>query len=285
MFSLLQILILVYLVVFMVLHYNVNSAANTNTTTNNTTNNNNNTNTNNLSVTFYTKSQTRNFILADKDKFIASLDKANCLARQVATPAEYLSVCAQAAVSFSATEQKRLGRAVGLAVGALEKMSPAYLAKVGIDKTRMLQQTLLGTWTLAKTKDSDVEMGMPHTRQRVIFLSGAYLDRYGSDNMVKMTRTLIHEFMHIYQRTFATLYTDFLRQNGWVRVPYNENDIRINPDLDKQVWKRRDDKRLYMAQFVTPQNPKNLKDVRLSESRYEHPFEWYAYKLGEEAIF
>ena len=284
MFSLLQILILVYLVVFMVLHYNVSAATNTTTTTTNNTNNN-NTNTNNLSVTFYTKSQTRNFILADKDKFIASLDKANCLARQVATPAEYRSLAAQAAVSFSAEEQKRLRRAVSLAAGALEKMSPAYLAQVGIDKTRLLQQTLLGTWTLAKTRDSDVEMGMPHTRERVIFLSGAYLARYGSNNMVKMTRTLIHEFMHIYQRTFATLYTDFLRQNGWVRVPYNENDLRINPDLDKQVWKRRDDKRLYMAQFTTPQNPKNLKDVRLSESRYEHPFEWYAYKLGEEATF
>ena len=284
MFSLLQILILVYLVVFLVLHYNVSAATNTTTTTTNNTNNN-NTNTNNLSVTFYTKSQTRNFILADKDKFIASLDKANCLARQVATPAEYRSLAAQAAVSFSAEEQKRLRRAVSLAAGALEKMSPAYLAQVGIDKTRLLQQTLLGTWTLAKTRDSDVEMGMPHTRERVIFLSGAYLARYGSNNMVKMTRTLIHEFMHIYQRTFATLYTDFLRQNGWVRVPYNENDLRINPDLDKQVWKRRDDKRLYMAQFVTPQNPKNLKDVRLSESRYEHPFEWYAYKLGEEATF
>lgn len=284
MFSLLQILILVYLVVFMVLHYNVSAATNTTTTTTNNTNNN-NTNTNNLSVTFYTKSQTRNFILADKDKFIASLDKANCLARQVATPAEYRSLAAQAAVSFSAEEQKRLRRAVSLAAGALEKMSPAYLAQVGIDKTRLLQQTLLGTWTLAKTRDSDVEMGMPHTRERVIFLSGAYLARYGSNNMVKMTRTLIHEFMHIYQRTFATLYTDFLRQNGWMRVPYNENDLRINPDLDKQVWKRRDDKRLYMAQFTTPQNPKNLKDVRLSESRYEHPFEWYAYKLGEEATF
>ena len=284
MFSLLQILILVYLVVFLVLHYNVSAATNTTTTTTNNTNNN-NTNTNNLSVTFYTKSQTRNFILADKDKFIASLDKANCLARQVATPAEYRSLAAQAAVSFSAEEQKRLRRAVSLAAGALEKMSPAYLAQVGIDKTRLLQQTLLGTWTLAKTRDSDVEMGMPHTRERVIFLSGAYLARYGSNNMVKMTRTLIHEFMHIYQRTFATLYTDFLRQNGWMRVPYNENDLRINPDLDKQVWKRRDDKRLYMAQFTTPQNPKNLKDVRLSESRYEHPFEWYAYKLGEEATF
>jgi len=279
MFSLLQILIIVYLAVFLyVHHYN---AANVIVNENNTSKK--NTSTSSTDVIFFTKSQTRNFILADKDKFIASLDKANCLARQVATPAEYRSLAAQAAVSFSAEEQKRLRRAVSLAAGALEKMSPAYLAQCGIDKSRM--QTLLGTWTLAKTRDSDVEMGMPHTRERVIFLSGAYLARYGSNNMVKMTRTLIHEFMHIYQRTFATLYTDFLRQNGWVRVPYNENDLRINPDLDKQVWKRRDDKRLYMAQFTTPQNPKNLKDVRLSESRYEHPFEWYAYKLGEEATF
>jgi hypothetical protein len=224
-------------------------------------------------VVFYTKKQTRAFILADADNFIRTLDRANCLARQVQTPDEYLRTSAHAATDFTPAEKQRLERAVRAASQMLARMSARALGKYGLDKAQML--SLLPVWTLAKTTDQNVEMGMPHTRQHVIFLSGSFLNK-----SKKLTRTLIHEFTHLYQRAFAARYNAFLLAHEWTRVPYNENDLRINPDLEKQVWKRGE--RVFIAKF-TSMNPKNLRDVQLTQSRYEHPYEWYAYRLSEAA--
>lgn len=228
-------------------------------------------------IVFYTRKQTEAFILADEDKFIRTLDRSNCLARHVQTPEEYLRLSAHSAANFTAQEKRRLARAAMKASEMLASMSPRDLSKYGgIDKAQML--TLLPLWTLAKTTDQNVEMGMPHTRQHVIFLSGSFLNRKRSDK--KLVRTLIHEFTHLYQRAFAERYSAFLLSHEWTRVPYNENDLRINPDLEKQVWKRGE--QVFLARF-TSMNPKNLRDVQLTQSRYEHPYEWYAYELSEAA--
>lgn len=225
-------------------------------------------------VVFFTKKQTRVFILADADKFIKTLDRVNCLARQVQTPDEYLRFSAHAATDFTPAEKKRLGRAVG---AASQMLATRDLGQYGIDKAHLL--TLLPVWTLAKTTGQNVEMGMPHTRQHVIFLSGSFLNRH--KNIKNLTRTLIHEFTHRYQRAFSGPYNAFLLSHEWTRVSYNENDLRINPDLDKQVWKRGE--QVFLAKF-TSLVPRNLRDVQLTQSRYEHPYEWYAYRLSEWLI-
>ena len=232
-------------------------------------------------IVFYTKKQTETFILADEDKFITTLDRTNCLARQVQTPEEYLRLSAHSAANFTPAEKQRLERAALDASKMLASMSPRDLREYGIEKAQML--TLLPLWTLAKTTDQNVEMGMPHTRQHVIFLSGSYLNRNQNQKNAakKLTRTLIHEFTHLYQRAFAGRYNAFLLAHGWTRVPYNENDLRINPDLEKQVWQRGE--QVFLAKF-TSMNPKNLRDVQLAQSKYEHPYEWYAYGLSEALL-
>lgn len=244
-------------------------------------------------IHFMTKIETRNFIKHDRDKFITGLDEVNLKARGVKIPETYLKITSKSATNFTEEEKKALTKAINIACEKLDNTSAKELKRNGIDKRKMWE--MLQTWNLAKTKDRVLEMGMPHTSEDIIFLSGYYL-AVNSDNINKLVRTMIHEFIHIYQRKYSEEYNAFLKDHEWEIHPYNENDKRINPDLDDNVWKRPAQKgeaatkatrleaggyKIYIAKFKN-RDPKDLKDIDLKDSRYEHPYEYYAYKLSQE---
>jgi hypothetical protein len=246
-------------------------------------------------VYFMTKSETRNFIKHDSDKFMIGLDEVNLKARGVKYPETYIKITSKAAANFTDEEKKELTKAIDIACDKLDDLDAKELKRNGMDKRKMWE--LLKNWKLAKTKDRVLEMGMPHTREEVIFLSEYYMAK-NSDNINKVARTLIHEFIHIYQRKYGDEYNAFLKDHEWEIHPYNENDKRINPDLDENVWKRPAQKgetatkatrieaggyKIFIARFKN-RDPKDLKDIDLKDSRYEHPYEYYAYKLSQALI-
>lgn len=227
-------------------------------------------------ITFYTKEQTRDFIIEDKDNFINSLDKPNLIARKVNTKDEYKTISSKAATDFTKKEKEILTNVIIKVCDKLDGLSKPILKKYGLDKKLLL--SLSEKWNIAKTKDIVFEMGMPHTRQNVIFLSSYYLAK-NEDEEKKLIETILHEFYHIYQRIYTKRYQIFLKTKDWEIVPYNKTDKRINPDLDNLVWKRKD--KIFIAKFNSLE-PKDLKDISLKESRFEHPNEYYAYKLSQE---
>jgi hypothetical protein len=246
-------------------------------------------------IRFMSKAGTKAFILEDKDKFITTLDEVNRIARGVKTSEEYLTITSKSGSDFTVSEKKSLTRAIRNACDKLVGIKKRKLKSFGIDIKKLRE--LLETWTLAKTKDKVLEMGMPHTRGDVIFLSGYYLAN-NIDNIDKLTKTMIHEIIHIYQRTYRRDYIDFLKAHDWEVHPYNGNDKRLNPDLDELVWKRPAQKgetatkatriesggyKIYIALFNS-RKPKDLKDINIKRASDEHPYEYYAYKLSEEIM-
>jgi hypothetical protein len=246
-------------------------------------------------IHFMTKGETKNFLKHDRDKFITGLDELNLTARGVKLPETYIKITSKSATNFTEEEKLELTKAVNIACDKLDNIGAKELKRYGIDKKKMWE--MLKNWTLAKTKDKVLEMGMPHTREDIIFLSEYYMAK-NSDNINKLVRTLIHEFIHLYQRKYGDEYQSFLKDHEWEIHPYNENDKRINPDLDENVWKRPAQKgetatkatrieaggyKIFIARFNN-RVPKDLKDISLKDSRYEHPYEYYAYKLSQEIV-
>jgi hypothetical protein len=244
-------------------------------------------------IKFLTKEETKKFIKKDKDKFIEKLDEVNKIARKVTNSDEYIHIVSKAATDFTVDEKEKLTKAIKIATDKLDDLSKRTLNKYGLIKADFWKT--LENWKLAKTKDSVLEMGMPHTREDVIFLSGLYLAKNDYD-MNKLVKTMIHEIIHIYQREHGDRYTDFLKDHEWVVHPYNGNDKRMNPDLDDVVWKRPAEKgetatnattveaggyKVFIALFNS-RHPKDLKDINIKEAKYEHPYEYYAYRLSEE---
>lgn len=242
-------------------------------------------------IHFMTKGETKNFLKHDRDKFITGLDELNLTARGVKIPETYIKITSKSATSFTDEEKLELTKAINIACDKLDDTGAKELKRYGIDKKKMWE--MLQNWTLAKTKDRVLEMGMPHTREDIIFLSEYYMAK-NSHSIDNLVRTLIHEFIHIYQRKNENEYHAFLKDHEWEIHPYNENDKRINPDLDENVWKRPAKKgeiatkatrieaggyKIFIAKFNN-REPKDLKDISLKDSRYEHPYEYYAYKLS-----
>lgn len=246
-------------------------------------------------IRFMKKTETKAFILADKDKFISNLDPLNKIARGVKSNYEYLIITSKSGTDFTEKEKKSLTAAINLTCDKLIKLKKRTLKHYGIDIIKLRE--LLEKWKLAKTKDRVLEMGMPHTREDTIFLSSYYLAN-NIDNIDKLTKTMIHEIIHIYQRTHSHDYIEFLKAHDWEIHPYNGNDKRLNPDLDELVWKRPVQKgevatkatrveaggyTIYIALFNS-RKPKDLKDINIKKASLEHPYEYYAYKLSKEIM-
>jgi hypothetical protein len=226
---------------------------------------------------------------------MTNLDELNLKARGVKFHETYIKITSKSAANFTEDEKKKLTKAIVIASGKLDDLSTKELKRYGIDKRKFWE--ILENWNLAKTNDKVLEMGMPHTREDVIFLSSYYL-AINMDNMDKLVRTMVHEIVHIYQRKYTDEYNAFLKDHEWEIHPYNENDKRINPDLDENVWKRPAKKgekatkatrleaggyKIFIARF-NDRDPKNLKDIDLQDSQYEHPYEYYAYKLSNQLV-
>lgn len=231
-------------------------------------------------ITFFSKGETKDFLIEDKDEFFSSLDAPNRVARGITNSNEYKTITVKAAYEFTKKEKDLLTRCIKTVCNKMYDLPEKVCAKYGMKQEKLWK--LLQTWNLAKTKDKVLELGMPHTRENVIFLSTYYF-AVTDDNEEKITRTLAHEFYHIYQRTYKKEYEQFLKDNDWEIVPYNKTDKRMNPDLDDYVWKRirNDGEKVFIAKYNSLE-PKSLTDINIKNPRDEHPNEYYAYLLAKE---
>ena len=128
-------------------------------------------------------------------------------------------------------------------------------------------------WNIGKIKGLLYEHGLPHTRHDdLIILSG---EKNLTGDIRSLTRTLIHEKIHIYQKQNIDDVEKYLKINNFEKYKYREyNDIiRANPDLDGWIYKNRLSGNIYKCEY-TSSNPENIMDVKNTGGQiYEHPYE------------
>jgi hypothetical protein len=228
--------------------------------------------------------ETSSFLENDSDNFVNSLNKINLTARNSKTPQEYIRYISRQTLDFTEREKKVLVNSYYNAYNILlANQNSLILNNYGINRDKLKELFNSHNIRFALTRDKNYEYGMPHTRENIIFLSTFYLNKY-INHPSKITRTIIHEIIHIYQRYYRDTYNKHLISNGWSLTQTNEYPKkRINPDLDSRIWKRRN--KLYVVEFKD--NPKHLEDIIAidSSSRNEHPYEYYAYKISNLITF
>ena len=149
---------------------------------------------------FLSRAQTKNFLDADADGFIARLSPWDLEARHVRTRDEYLEKAIKSAGTFTDEECALLRREV--------RRADAFLKGTRYDGL---------PWRFAK---ASYEEGLPHTRGGVIFLPGA-VD----------ASTLVHERVHVVQKRKGPSIPP-----GYVLSELFYKTIRANPDTDGRVW-------------------------------------------------
>jgi hypothetical protein len=133
-------------------------------------------------------------------------------------------------------------------------------------------------WKIGTMKGNKYENGMPHTRGDIIILP-----KYTDDKEDFLTKLLIHEKIHIYQRFYPKLSERYITYHGFKKYKkvQNSDKIRANPDIDDWVYIDVNGK-IYKSMFR--EDAKKITDVRfypINKSRYEHPFEKMANEISD----
>jgi hypothetical protein len=116
------------------------------------------------------------------------------------------------------------------------------------------------------------ENGLPHTREDVIILSKEHINNYSN---LKLSKTLLHEKVHIYQKFFKKDIEKYIHKNNFIKIKEKslDDNIRANPDLDNWIYKDSNNL-IYKAEYN--KYPKSVEDINYSfqnSQSYEHPFE------------
>jgi hypothetical protein len=205
---------------------------------------------------FLTKKETQQFISDDDDNYIKNLSIYDLRARKTSSSDEYLNLIIENCMDFNKEQKDKLDYC--------SKKAKTFFNN-GYD------------WIFALV-DHIYEEGFPHTRGQVIFLSPNILNY----NNEELTKTLIHESIHIYQRFNTDKINEYIKNNGYTIFKKKEKNslIRANPDLNEYIYK--DKNGVEMVAYYKSEYPNGINDTLLTNSSNEHPFEKMAYEIAEE---
>ncbi len=205
-------------------------------------------------IIFKSKEDIQLFIINDKDDYIKNMSIYDLRARKVNSHEEYINIIITNVLDFSDEQKEKLKRC---SLKASEYFNNGK------------------EWKFALVS-SIYEEGFPHTREDLIFLSPAVLN---FDDKI-LTKTLIHESIHIYQRYNKKLMDEYMIKKRFEKIRRREKGglIRSNPDLDEFIYK--DKNGIEMVAYYNSEYPNGIGDIKTS-SNMEHPFEYMAYEMAE----
>lgn len=218
-------------------------------------------------VHFLTAEETSTFLQQDEDGYVQSLSKADLFARGVRSHAEYINKIGASAAVFSKKDRALISHLVQKIDDALQSYSGST-----IDSQKLRQLP----WKIALVEGDAYENGYPHTRADIIFIAKGLL----SDPA--LANTLLHEKVHIYQRTYPQEIEIWLEQKGYRKwkVQAAVSLARSNPDIDAWIYLDPVTQKPMLAEY-TSSTPSNISDVHLLNPAFEHPYEYMAYEIAK----
>jgi hypothetical protein len=135
-------------------------------------------------------------------------------------------------------------------------------------------------WIIGIIDGTIYEGGYPHTRNNIIIIPKNLINNF------ELMQILIHEKIHVYQKTYSDDIKLYLNKNDFKIYKINDhnNNYRANPDTDNYIYTDKNNNLMYC---LYNNNPNNITDVTLNNTNnfmYEHPFEYMAYTLQDEII-
>lgn len=220
------------------------------------------------SVTFLEADDTATFLNQDSDGYVSNMTYLDILARHCKSHKEYLKKARDSALSFS-EEQKQL-------LESCIEDAQYYLAQL---KNKHINTKLLETlpWKVAYVTNT-YENGLPHTRKDIIFLSVNTM----TQSKKGLTRTLIHEYIHIYQRYYSNNFRETLVKEGYKiwRKRKGYPRVRANPDLDPYIYIHPEGH--IMVSIYESEHPTSITDViNPDDYQHEHPNEEIAHEIAD----
>jgi hypothetical protein len=217
-------------------------------------------------IVFMRGCEAAKFLIADQDNYVQTLTPTDLYARNAKSNDGYKLASARAAVDFTPKQQEIYTRAAADADAALLKLGHEIIVAM--------------QWRFAMTQGDVYEMGWPHTRANIIWVS-TQLDTYPYKKLVK---TLVHEKIHLFQRAYPEKLANMLNSVGYIRWKHRVGvpRIRANPDLDPWIYIDPKTQKPMLALYNSD-TPADIGDVDTAPED-EHPYERIAYEVADKAI-
>jgi hypothetical protein len=216
-------------------------------------------------VYFFTKKELEDYLIKDIDDYYKNFSDKDFKVRNVNNIEEYHNNIKISCIDIN--DKKNLNECISIANNKLN-----HYKCVGFDGSKCANII----WKIGLVKDKLYEEGYPHTRHDVIIIP-----EFMMNNKNQLINTLIHEKIHVYQKTYPEDIELYLKDNGFTKYKLrsDNNNTRSNPDMDQWIYKNKDGE-IMMAEYMD--NPKSIMDVNIkpnNSSKYEHPFEYMAYDI------
>jgi hypothetical protein len=219
-------------------------------------------------IEFVDKERLYGELISDSDGFYSTFFDYDWRARKVGSLKEYETLVRQAVRDFDDKEKEKLRICAAKCDKFLETVNV-----VGFDNIKALN---IG-WRFGRVEGRSYEHGLPHTRKDLIVLSNDDMN----EDIRTLTRTLIHEKVHLYQKQNKDDVEMYLNLNNFERLKRREykDMVRANPDMDQWIYRNRVTGEVYKCEY-TSMNPESIMDVKNTDQMTEHPFEIMATQIG-----
>lgn len=223
-------------------------------------------------IIFFTADQTNALIATDADGYIRDFNTGDLNARNVKSVSEYMNLIANVGKDFDDVQTELLMQAIE----TIDEDDLHDDPSGWIDKRKFIEMP----WRISLVEGDAYEYGWPHTRQNeegdiVIILPVNSINKRlkGESRSGFMKELLIHEQMHVYQKTYPDDFQRYLDYHGFRRWGRKTDfpDIAANPDADKWIYER--DGEVYCGKYVG----KTIRYFPINSPRYDHPREYSVY--------
>ena len=219
-------------------------------------------------VVFLKNSETQAILNEDADHYYQTFHKVDLKVRKSKNLQEYLEKIGNSGCEGTEDNKEKILYCIGKVNERLEPKRKETVEGIEIDKLLNLQ------WRIGFTCDKFYENGLPHTRDNVIILNNTDIQRR---NIVEMCQLLIHEKVHVYQKTHTQEFKEYLEEKfEKVEKKDKNKTIPANPDVDGFVYKEKKSGEVFNVKYK--KNPEHFRDITGNHKK-EHPNESVAYKL------
>ena len=221
-------------------------------------------------ITFLNHHEALLHLVKDDDNFYNRFNALDLQARNCKNVSEYKDMMNESITDFNNQEVEIIKKLV-LEICKLD-WSQINQQWVNVEKFKQIP------WKFICISGRKYECGLPHTRSDVIIIP-----KHQIQDTKDFKNTLLHEQLHVYQKTWPKEFNKFLQQQGWkFHQSYSKCSVcRSNPDTNKIIYKKNGEK--HVAHYN--QNPTSIMDVTyfpVNQWKYEHPNEKYVVELLEQ---
>jgi hypothetical protein len=220
-------------------------------------------------ITFISKEKLFQILRSNNDNYYNTFYENDFKVRNITSIDHYINYIKKSTSDFNNEEKEKIKKSVDLINNVFENIKLEYFDG---RKANNLP------WKIGCVSGKLYENGLPHTRGDIIILSKQNINNYSQQ---KLSKTLLHEKIHIYQKIYHDDIQKYIRNNNFVKHKKRSSydNIRANPDLDTWIYKDKNDN-LYKAVYNNKaQTVEDITYFPIDNQSHEHPYEKMAIEM------